>query len=44
MFQKMRDTVPESPHAMAELVPLSTNHLTNEDLKFFEVKTNFFFL
>ncbi len=35
MYQKLNDKIPEAPHAMADLVPQTLAHLTEEDLAFF---------
>eukprot|EP00094_Tigriopus_californicus_P009570 TCALIF_09226-PA protein Name:"Similar to Dna2 DNA replication ATP-dependent helicase/nuclease DNA2 (Mus musculus)" AED:0.03 eAED:0.03 QI:0/0.66/0.5/0.75/1/1/4/36/1063 len=36
LHQKLNDTVPPAPHAMAELVPQTLSHLQEDDLQFFK--------
>ena len=35
LHQKMKNEVPDAPHAMAELVPQTLSHLTEQDVEFF---------
>ena len=41
MYQKLENNIPSEPHAMSELVPTVLDHLTSEDVEFFNKVCNF---
>ena len=41
MYQKLENNIPPEPHAMSELVPTVLDHLTSEDVEFFNKVGNF---
>ena len=41
MYQKLENNIPPEPHAMSELVPTVLDHLTSEDVEFFNKVCNF---